>query len=87
MNRNRLFILALGVLFVVALAVANATAAQAGPNRSDRPHTACKFEDSRWCVWHAPTRGNGEGRSFWSGRQGRPHYVSHATARRLLATR
>lgn len=26
--------------------------------------TPCRYEDGRRCYWHAPSRGNGRGRSF-----------------------
>lgn len=49
-----------------------------------RPHKPCVYEDSSWCVWDAVHMGNGGGRSYWSDRHGRTHYVSHRTAHRLL---
>jgi hypothetical protein len=77
--------LALGVGLVVP---SDADGASRG---GSRPHRACVYEDSSWCVWQASgvgAAGNGVGDSFWAGHgpEGRSavHYISHRQARCLL---
>ncbi len=45
----------LAALLPLTVVATIATAVIGGP---------CEYEDSRWCHWDAPVRGNGEGRSF-----------------------
>lgn len=40
----------------------------------------CRTEDSRRCVWLADEQGNGHGRSFWTGRNGKVHYLRRGIA-------
>lgn len=42
------------------------------------PAKPCKTEDSSNCYWDAGVRGNGKGRSFWTGRNGKVHYLDPA---------
>lgn len=48
------------------------------------PTSPCEYEDSRSCVWDAKHMGNGQGRSFWTGKAGKVHYISHTKAHRLI---
>lgn len=65
-------------LLTLALTIGVPTIAQA------KPSSPCKYEDSNYCVWDAKHMGNGEGRSFWVGRKGTMHFVSHRVAHRMI---
>jgi hypothetical protein len=75
---------ALLLAFVPAAAVATiADRADAAPAHH-LPHRACPQEDSINCVWDAKHEGNGKGHSFWVGKGGKVHYISHLRAHTLI---
>lgn len=67
-------------MLTTALTATTATATQ-GDGDNYRP---CRTEDSTGCVWDARHMGNGEGRSFFTNRNGRITYLPHRLAHDLL---
>ena len=58
------------------------------PSSEGAPRTEympCAQEDQANCVWDARHQGNGEGQSFFTGRDGVTHYLPHHIAHYLLA--
>jgi hypothetical protein len=64
------------VISVTGAATAEVAPASPKPYYWHIPAKPCKFEDSRNCYWDAGVRGNGKGRSFWTGRNGKVHYLN-----------
>lgn len=81
------FILATLVLVGTVIYADHANAHTQASKRTWQP---CPSEDSgTGCVWSARDegvsgRGGGEGRSFWRGKVGKQHFISHRTARYML---
>lgn len=65
---------------ITALAIAAVVALTAQPaHAAPRNLAPCVHEDGSGgplpCLWDASERGNGIGRSFWIGRNGKVHYI------------
>jgi hypothetical protein len=73
---------------LLATAAITATLAVAPPAQADGQlrwfMVPCEYEDSISCIWDAKHMGNGEGKSFRVGYNGRIKYISHRKAARLL---
>ena len=72
------------IVMAVAIVAGTFAAAPDADSRPARPSVACPTEDSTWCVRDARHSGNGQGRSYWVDRSSVPHFVSHATAHRMI---
>jgi hypothetical protein len=72
--------LAAMTIAIGALGIANAPHSDA----RSLPHRACPAEDSINCVWDAKHEGNGKGHSFWVGKAGKVHFISHLRAHTLI---
>jgi hypothetical protein len=70
-------VIAGAVLNVTGIATAD-TVQTPKPYYWSIPTKPCKTEDSINCYWDAGVRGNGKGRSFWTGRDGKVHYLDPA---------
>lgn len=70
--------------YAIALALAIATLGFMPHADARVPHRPCKYEDSINCVWDARHMGNGIGHSFWTGKHGKVHYISHRRAHHLI---
>lgn len=67
---------------LIAVLIILAPVTACAPNAT---YPACITEDSQSCVWHAPTQGDTNGRSFIAGpsEDSPVTFISHADARRL----
>lgn len=69
-------------LTLAGLAVVAAAAPAVSASGSRTEYMPCAQEDSNNCVWDAKHQGNGIGRSYFVGRDGKvyplPHHIAHA---------
>lgn len=69
-------------LATAAIALTLTVPASASDGRAE--YMPCASEDSLNCVWDARHMGNGVGRSYFTGRDGRVWYLPHHIAHRLI---
>ena len=67
----------------LAATLGSSTANAGGPSRTE--YMPCGSEDSVNCVWDARHMGNGQGRSFFVGRDGHVTYLPHHIAHFLIS--
>lgn len=69
---------------VAVIAVAGLSASAHGASTGRTEYMPCGQEGDNNCVWDAKTMGNGVGRSYFVGRDGRVWYLPHHVAHFLI---
>jgi lysophospholipase L1-like esterase len=79
----RRFLVKLAPLAVVAALLAVVGLAPSA-DAARTPQRACKTMKSTSCVYDARHMGDGHGRSFWVGKNGKRHFIAHAQAHGIV---